>query len=249
MDKTVTIIYTHTDYMYLWELSFDLLKINNPTDIYIIFINKNHNSNIHNYFNYIIEYDENLNYANRLLSCLQQIEYKYVLFTHEHNIITSCSTNYITNIFNYIKNNNIVRIGLYIDDIIDSDSKKYKICDDINIIKSIYFPYSVSPSIWNVEEWIKILQKFPNKTYRTIEDDEVQKYCLNLNIFTLNYSDSIIHPKKIESTFLVNHYFQYIHLTHYGRFLPSYKHYTLGLLFSQLLDLYNLDIEYNFSRT
>jgi len=250
MNYTTTLIYTHTDYKYLWEISFDLLKVANPTDKYIVLLNKNHNSNILDYFKFdrIIEYDEILSYSDRILSCLIEIKETHVLFTHEHNIITNCEKKSIDKLFEYMKNKDIVRIGLYIWEYYEN--KPYiNIYEDIGITRSDNsneYPYSVSPSIWNINKWINILQTFPGKTYRNIEDQDVQRFCSKLNIYTLVPTEILGNIKKIISGFIINYYFQFIHLTHKGCFLSMSYHKELKDLANELIKIYNIDINHKF---
>ena len=57
---------------------------------------------------------------------------------------------------------------------------------DLFLIKNTnprHYLYNVNPAIWKRSCLLEILNKFPHKTYRSIELFDVQKYCVKFNIY------------------------------------------------------------------
>ena len=75
--------------------------------------------------------------------------------------------------------------------------------------------YNVNPSIWKISTLMEIMNKFKDKTYRTIELSETQQFCTKYKVYKL-FWESYINCGWCSCM----PFFQYIHLTHHGKLLP-----------------------------
>jgi hypothetical protein len=147
------------------------------------------------------------------------VDLDYFLMMHDTDIITKIDEDILDLFVIEMKNNSIDRIDLQYLDNDESENIKIKNLDieltknqdpqiEGNNIKNYVF--NVNPSIWKKSEFIKLLEKFPNETYRTIENINVQKYCSN------NIKNYRLYSKNtISSTqFKVLECFVWLHITH-----------------------------------
>lgn len=256
------IVYSHTSYL-------DILKI--QTDHMIdkghltLLINKNDLDLKHIYkeYNRIIFYDDSDTYAKRLLSCIQKITDHYFLLIHDIDILIDVDSENIKKFYEFLKHHNYDRIDLkHTRNTISSKIIRAH-CGDKpsewfeSEIKSSYYLdylikqdnpqdviYNVNPSIWKRETLIKILENFQHKTYRTIEDMDVQIFCQQFNIFKI-YSPF---PYACGYFECVNP-FKFLHISHSGKLLPlndsfttvygqSYKFFAKQ--YTEIVNKYNL---------
>ena len=105
------IIFSHSDYSYLWEIIQDYIsefKELNP-----IFISNINNSIQKPYgFTKYIEYNESDCYAQRWINILDNIDSEYILIVHDVQIIVNCDIDKIKTLFYDISYNNIDRCSL-----------------------------------------------------------------------------------------------------------------------------------------
>lgn len=233
------IVYSHTSYL-------DILKI--QTDHMIdrghltLFINKNDLDlkSIYKEYHRVIFYDDNDTYAKRLLSCIQKIDDPYFLLIHDIDILIDVDSEEIENFYCFLKHHNYDRIDLKHTRNTDS-SKIIRIHHSDkpsewfeSEIKNYYygdylikqdnpqdFIYNVNPSIWKRETLINILENFQHKTYRTIEDIDVQIFCQKFNIFKLHSSYAYAC-----GYFECAHSLKFLHISHNGKLLPLNDSFT-----------------------
>ena len=125
--------------------------------------------------------------------------------------------------------NNFDRVDLKYTDKINYNSQIVNISDWQNINKNEIgdnlvlveqndinnYIYNVNPSIWKKNTLIKILENFPHKNYRTIEEIDVQNFAKNFKVFKM-YSN-----KKIDcGYFQCLPIFVFLHISHSGKLLP-----------------------------
>ena len=202
----------------------------------------------------VIFYNNNDTYATRLLTSLQQVNLDYFLFIHDIDILLNVNNEHIQKFFDFLIQNNFERIDLKYTDNIEYSSL---ISTDINLevnewVKTnkntlnegVYlvkqddpkdYIYNVNPSIWKRKSFLELLSAFPNKTYRTIEDQDVQNYCKRFNVFKL-YSKA-----KLEcGYFHCLDIFIFLHITHSGKFLPLNSDYksVYGQSYSDISEEY-----------
>jgi len=227
------VIYGHTDYMDVLNIQTDYLESISDK---ILFINKNQNYNDDLYSKYktVIFYDDSKTYPQRLSECLNQINDEYILFLHDIDIVLSLNQNTINNFYNFLKHHNYDRIDLkHTSDTntsmvyeceINKDYRDWVTTKNLNDTNNLFlikqndpnkYIYNVNPSIWKRLTLLEIMETFPNKNYRTIEDIDVQEFTKKYSIFKI-YSNN----KKECGHFDCINDFVFFHITHNGSFVP-----------------------------
>ncbi len=229
------VIYSHTDYLDILDIQTNYL-VSVPKDQKILLINKSAETlDICNHYGRIIFYDDQMPYASRLLA-LKPLNDEYIIFMHDMDILLSKEDSVLQSLIAIAKEKNIDRIDLQQDgdeiiniiETIDVD-KKYKFCL-VGQTKQDNYIYNVNPSIWKLSSLMELMGHFPNDGYRTIEHNHVQDYCTKYNVCKL-YSDTCVNA----GYFTCLPFFQYLHLTHHGEFMPRNNNY----LDDNLKDEYN----------
>jgi hypothetical protein len=232
-----TVIYSNSEYLDILNIQTKFVEnIENK----ILFINKNDKQldYIYNKFDKVIFYDDIKTYADRLNSCLSEIknDIDYILLIHDIDILLEYDINMIESCLDLMINNNIDRCDLQW---MDRKNKSFDINEDKDFIlindtentyvNSVYlannnyqsnvdfngYIYNVNPSVWKVDTLLDITNKFIYKTYRTIEDTDVQNYCTKFKIYKL-YSEKFIDTSYFKSV----EFFQFLHITHGGMYMP-----------------------------
>jgi len=232
------VFYSHTDFLDMLQIASDYSKkIKNK----ILLINENNilSEDIKNNFNEIIFYDDTLPYSTKLGKVLSNIKSKYILFTHEVDIILDIDKDIIDKLVEYMDYKNLDRIDLQPNAGNDKGeyvkiSKNEKVTDWIDY-ENIFDPYNqlshedwyigvhnnprsyifnVNPSIWKVESFLEILTKFDGRTYRNIEYDDVQDFCTKFKIYNL-YARHVLQCGYLKCL----PFYKYLHITHYQRLL------------------------------
>jgi hypothetical protein len=191
-------------------------------------------------FEKVIFYDSSDTYPVRISKSLSQIDSDYVLLLHDIDILLKYDLGVLEFLQTFLINNQYDRIDLkytpkingeLIYEIIRNgennviiektdlveDGEYYLISqnDETNYI------YNVNPSIWKKNVIIDIMEKFPHKNYRTIEDPDVQVYCKKFNIFKI-YSKNQLLCGYFECV----DFFVFLHISHSGKLLPLNNSFT-----------------------
>jgi hypothetical protein len=233
------VVYGHTDYLDVLQIQTDHVESLNSK---LLFINKNNlNLNgIYQKYNNVFFYDDSKTYPQRLSECLNQIEDDYIVFCHDIDILLQIDQNVIIELYNFLKYRNFDRVDLKhtsqntspiiyecnkninykkwspIKNVINNDS--------IFLIKQVdtsNYIYNVNPSIWKRTSLLEIMDTFPNKNYRTIEDVDVQSFSTKYNIFKIYTKE-----KKECGHFDCINDFVFFHITHNGSFVPLNSNYS-----------------------
>lgn len=216
------VFYTHDSYDDVIEIQYEyIVNIDNK-----ILITNNIKENVFDIFNVgfknILYYDDSLPYSQRILNAIDEIDNDFIFLLHENDILIKKDDSILEKCIDLMLSNNYDRIDFQVGgpnfsghiETIPIDNDKYFLSRNYNPNDYIY---NVNPSIWRVSTLRNILNRFPNHSYRNIEDPEVQKYCIDsdFKIFKLMGKD------MLKSTpFTLLDFFQYIHITHAGKFLP-----------------------------
>jgi hypothetical protein len=232
------IIYTHTDYLDIFQIALDHLKL---LDTKNIFIFANTNNPLYEYKTYL--YDNSQEYPNRISQCLNQLEdidpeNEYILLCHDNDIVMSFNNNNLDKIKECMKTHNIDRCGLITLCDKNNISNEYYndntivIDGDLNIVKNpSHWAYSVGPSIWNRKRFINLLLKFHYKDYRNIEDKQVQDYVnKNMKIYNVGATNNYIKYIGRKSNYNI---MAILHITVRGNFIyddnSTEKEYVMNL--------------------
>jgi hypothetical protein len=234
------VIYGHTDYLDVLNIQTDHIKnLKNK----ILFLNKNDLELGEIYSNYsrVIFYNDNKPYPQRLSECLKQIDDTHIVFIHDIDIIFNVDVDFINGLHYFLNQYDFDRIDLKHTGNINKSHmygcKQLKSYGDWSIIDtisddiSIYlikqdnpsdYIYNVNPSIWKTQSFLEIMESFPNKDYRTIEDNEVQNFSSKYSIFKIHSKE-----KKECGHFDCIKEFIFFHITHNGNFVPLANYSTV----------------------
>lgn len=245
-------IYSHTDYLDILDIQTYYIKDFKYN--LILFLNKNNLdlSTLYSNYSSVIFYDDRKPYASRLIECINKLEKDYFLFVHDNDIILNIDNNIIYKLHKLMIENNIDRIDLkHSPHKLLENNLCFELYDNENKIKFLYnkdpthYIYNVNPSIYNKKSILNILNKFPNKTYRTIEGLDVQNYCTSFKILE-TYSDKFL---KCGYTNSMN-FFKFFHITNGGKLLPLNKNYMarekshsysdIGIEYEKIFKKFNL---------
>jgi hypothetical protein len=225
--ELVYIVYSNTDYLEVLEIQTDYATTKQKNCI--LFINHNDLGLEVLYSNYqrVVFYNDQDSYATRLRTCIEQLEDAYFLFTHDIDILLNVELDTINNLYEAMVIEGMDRIDLKHTDNLSS-SRLYDISsftkpgtllvkqDDIHS-----YIYNVNPSIWKRSSFLELLNAFPQKGYRNIEDLDVQTFCTRFDVYKIHTSD------KVEcGYFNCVDFYTYLHISHSGRLLPLNETFT-----------------------
>ena len=224
------VVYSNSSYLDILEIQTEKMIGKGAT----LFIDKNDKDLSYIYSNYknVIFYEESQTYAQRILTCVTQYENEYFLLIHDIDIVLHSNDKKLEDLLSYMKKTNLDRIDIKrtsltsTNKIIDAscdDMSKWIECSDVNDENKLYlvkqsnpsdYIYNVNPSFWKRSVLMEIMSTFSEKTYRTIENIDVQNYSTKFNIYR-TFSNSY---KKCGYYDCIND-FVFLHITHGGKFL------------------------------
>lgn len=209
-------IYAHSDVFDVLCIQFDYLNklFSNTSQKIYLFSNKNYDRDTNLKYETIL-YDDNLPYTKKLELCMQKVKEDYLIFLHEKNILLKYSIDFINQLVNTMKTNNI--------DSIDLKSRNgclnnIKVTDTIKLsnLEDKGFTYNAQPRLWKRTSAIKLFSSNQGKSYRESEDNEMQTYIQkNQKTYGLCSDNSIITILGFE----LIHEFIYMPITHYNKFI------------------------------
>ena len=208
------VIYSNTDYLDVLTIQTDHVHGLGHTTL---FINQNDldMSEIYSKYDKVIFYNNNDAYAKRLLTCVNQLDMDYFLLVHDIDIVVNVEGYTISKLFDYMQKENVDRIDLKF---AEKTYSSIPFSDDLYLVKQLdtnNFIYNVNPSIWRKSALTDVLSKFHYKSYRTIEDMDVQSYCNKFKVFKLHSSQ-----KMSCGYFNCVIPFMFLHISHSGKLLP-----------------------------
>lgn len=233
------VVYTHTEFLDVCNIQTDYL-IN---DIKTLIINKNNLEldSLYSKYDNVIFYDDSLPYASRLLVLESLVsKYDYILFIHDIDVVIKKDNTVLNKVVELMKSNNIDRVDLQLDgnpvgtinwnehciNIISGEV----INDRLNVENDVYlglningdFVYNVNPSIWNLKSFLEILNKYSYLTYRNIETNSQLQSLMRSEYKTYQLYANNERRRKC-GYFVCLDFFEFLHITHGGRFIPLTK--------------------------
>lgn len=249
MTEPLLVIYSHTEYDDILNIATKFLK-SYKNKILLIDNNLKKTDYDDDYVN-IIKYDDNKPYGSRLLN-LNNINDEVILFMHETDVLIKYDVSILNNLKQYIVDNKIDKIELQhcawppakipLKQTYNTHNKEIyfnELCNLYRIDNPDFFVYNVNPTLWRKETFLNIMGHFKDKNYREMESKPVQQYTASkFNCLSL----------KCEKYIKCGHFtcplfFQFIHLTHYGKFAQLKNKYYNNQNFKHLNDSYLLDRE------
>ena len=229
--KMITyVIYSHSSYHDVLEIQTEYLK---DYENKILLINKTDiPPDWYSHYKRIINYDDTLPYASRLLS-LKELDVEYLLITQDMDIVIHKDDNAIEHILLTMIKENIDRVDLQWRDIDTSGNEfnphtmRIKV-DDFILIKQENingYMFNLNPSIWKLSSLLDVMEEFKNEGYRTIERKKkitgknwnaTQKYCLKFDIYKPS-CDNHFNCGYMQC----NEIYQFLHITRGGKWLAQ----------------------------
>jgi hypothetical protein len=225
-------IYSNSEVFDVLEIQFEYLSklFNNTNQKIYLFVDKEYDKETSLKYETIL-YDNNTTYNKRLTHCISKIKGDYFIITQENDILFKLNKNTILKIIDTMKLNSIDSIEL----------KQQPNCNNIIKVSDILslsqpdvpYTFNVQPRIWNRNSAIKFFKLVPNKTYKTIENGNVQ------NIIKSSYKTySLCSKYQVKSLrqFIQIPEYTFLHITHQGGFLKQ----NMNNLDKSILDEYNI---------
>lgn len=179
--KFPIIIYSHSSYSDVWPLILGQFEKYMPQQRVYLFTDQDPLRGDYEVF----LYDDDKNYNDRMLQCLQQIEDSIVLFTHEDMpLFSEPDVDQLNNYYNHIEKGMADSIKL----IFAGWHLKSKTSSfDISLSKNKLSKFSIQPTLINTKALIKILKRYPSQNLWKLEQKiakslfhPFKEYCCNL---------------------------------------------------------------------
>lgn len=206
----------HTEYSEVWPVYFDYLFKNSKTFKKVVCVNnKNEMEEFFKTRDYIydqlIEYDETIPFAQRMIYILELIQSEYVIYYSDNYILMSFDENKIMSVVDWLHKNQLSSVQFHLR---KNDNDLINITDDIHVyqIKDLEYPFSFLPSIWDRIALLNMYKLVPNSSYRSFEID-VMSYIHNFaKVFRLK---DIGQVKEIGWDSDMEPWFTYLIIIHY----------------------------------
>ena len=202
-------IYTHSDFFDILPIQIDyFLKHSFQGSKVYLFSDKPYASPFEN-----ILYDDTLPYASRLLHCIAKVSSSHILILHENDALILYDGSVMNTLIEKMTEHGIDSLEMKHG---SNSSDPITVNEDISIGKKWEYFFCVQPTIWNRERLSALLDKFRDKSYRLIEQDDVQTYVRE------TYRTYItVHRNPLKSIwYRVPPYFCFLHLTSRLLLLP-----------------------------
>ena len=215
------IIYGNTSYLDVLQIQTDYMVGRGHLTLFID-ANTKDLGELYSRYDNIVFYNNNDQYAKRLLTCLSKIQDEYFLLIHDIDILINVDNSILTKLRDLVVSNGFDRLDLkYSENKISSNSIEI---DDLTLVKQDNpqdYIYNVNPSIWKKEALVDLLSSFPYKTYRSIEEMDVQNFSMKYNVFKIHASNHLDC-----GYFKVLNFFKFLHISHGGKLLPLNNSFT-----------------------
>jgi len=249
MIEPLLVIYSHSEYADVLHIATKFLK-SYKNKILLIDNNFKKTEYDNDYVN-IVKYDDKQPYGSRLLN-LNNINDDVILFMHETDVLIKYDVSILNNLKQYIVDNKIDKIELQhcafppdkipLKQTYNIQNKEIyfnELCNLYKIDNPDFFVYNVNPTLWRKETFLDIMKQFKDYNYRQMESKQVQQYTASkFNCLSLKCE------KYVKCAhFTCPLFFQFIHLTHYGKFAQLKNKFYDNKHFKHLNDSYLLDSE------
>ena len=249
MTEPLLVIYSHSEYNDILNIATKFLK--SYKNKILLIDNNFKKTEYDNDYVTIIKYDDKQPYGSRLLN-LNKINDDVILFMHETDVLIKYDVSILNNLKQYIVDNKIDKIELQhcawppakipLKQTYNMQNKEIyfnELCNLYKIDNPDFFVYNVNPTLWRKETLLNIMNHFKDNNYREMESKQVQQYTSSkFNCLSLKCEQYV----KC-AHFTCPLFFQFIHLTHYGKFAQLKNKFYDNKNFKHLNDSYLLDSE------
>jgi hypothetical protein len=237
MDNLLWLIYTHKDYDDMFEITLKRLVKYCPYVKYAVCSNDvDHIRNKYKDFTFhaLYQYDDAVMYGERIRSVLCQIQEKYIIHNHEHDILVEpVDMNVISFLIYTMENEGIDQLRLSVSGI---ESPIFDKDLSINPIKGPYH-LSLITALWKRESLLSIATEFSSHSYRCFECDPIQVFASKMKNCYLSSNKDF---KYVNEGHYFSYYFPTAHCTHYGKWHTSTP--TAAKFIRNIQDEYGIDL-------
>jgi len=181
MELIPIIIYSHSSYSDVWPLILGQFKKFMPRQKIYLFTDADPIKGDYE----VVFYDDNKNYNQRMLQCLNQIEESIVLFTHEDMpLYDKPDIETLNRYYGYLESGLADSIKLIF---AGWHFRSRKVLFDNSLSKNRLSRFSIQPTLIRTEALVKILKRYPSKNLwkleRKIEKSWIhpfKEFCCNL---------------------------------------------------------------------
>ena len=195
----------------------------------------------------VLKYNDSLPYAQKVLSCIEQIDEPYMILIQEKDLVFMFDEKKIQDILECMNDYSISTVDLHINQylynpfqgeliteseraIFPTNFKNPALAEavtfsykSVKLSRSLEYHYSCGPRIWNLSKLKHILVNFPEKTYRTIESAEVDNFMNDNGLLSVKLSlsgdDTLVFAGK--GSKMVN-YFAWLSVTNFRKIVEEY---------------------------
>jgi hypothetical protein len=224
-------IYSNSQVFDVLEIQFEYLSklFNNTNQKVYLFVDKPYDKETSLKYETIL-YDNNTTYNKRLIHCISKIKGDYFIISQENDVLFKFNKNTILKIIETMKVNSIDSVELKQQ---PKCNNIIKVSDNLSLSQpDPPYTFNVQPRIWNRNSGINFFKSIANKTYKTIENANVQ------NVIISNYKTHSLcskHQVKSLRQFVQIPEYIFLHITHQGGFLKQ----NMNNLDKSILDEYN----------
>ena len=229
----------HSDYSDIWGPFFEILSELNSNIIIGVNSKKSVEPFLKNSYT-VIEYDESLVFAQRVLFILNSVNTPYILYLQDNFILTVVDWFKLNDCVKWLNDNSYDGLQLHINNGDINKENLIKIADDIytydNSITSYH--YTVHPSIWKRDSIYNMFAFHKDSVYRNIESDVANYVSTNLKVFRLANIGTVVRTNGCK----LNPFFQYIHLLNFRCFNHYDDFIDLKETYLNMVDRFKLDL-------
>ena len=229
----------HSDYSDVWGPFFENLSEFNSNIIIGVNNKKTVEPFLKNEYT-VVEYDESLVFAQRMLVILNSVSTPYIIYLQDNFIPIFVDSFKINECVKWLNYNSYDGLQLHIHNADNNKENLIKITDDIYTYNNSapYYQYTVNPSIWRRDSIYNMFAFHKDSIYRNIELDVGNYVSTHLKVFRLANVGTVVRTNGCK----LNSFFQYIHLLHFRCFNHCDDFIDLKETYLNIVDRFKLDM-------
>jgi hypothetical protein len=228
------LIYTHSEYGFLWDILLDLINKYVDKSIQIIWLTNDNTEEIlknkipKEYIYY--SYSDSLIWTKRVWNCIKELKYEYILFLHDDWIpIESVSSKILNDMVNFMNKQSCDFLLSY------SHISVTSVQEGIySGIKDYYFyresSHIFQPAIWKTQTFIDFCYILDKKKTEN-EDGDCLRFMSNKNCWSIQNRETVTSLRTTNSLF-----YPHMHVLSQGLW-----NFTKYPTLKTLLESYNID--------
>lgn len=229
----------HSDYSDIWEPFFENLSKFNANIIIAVNNKETVEPFLKNDYT-VVEYDETLVFAQRMLDILNSVNTPYIIYLQDNFIPIVVDSLKLNECVNWLNDNSYDGLQLHINNGDMNKENLIQICDDTytynNSVSS--YQYTVHPSIWKTDSIYTMFANHKNSIYRNIELDVANYVNIHFKVFRLANIGTTLKSNGCK----LKPFFQYIHLLNFRCFNHYDDFIDLKETYLNMVERFKLDM-------